>query len=714
MAAIAYITDPPTVAPMRPIPNPSFDERLSFDGSLRQQDFLERSETIEMSHPDEQPVKKPTIKKPIKAKRSRPVKKKVSGREQISDLLISDVGQRFSANQQIRRVLPENGRVHIDRQLPFLCVYRQPPDAEDPGTESLVTGEASYLVAPGSSGQHRHVAKLVREIARVGTKEFGAFLILEIWAKTDPGQEVNPRAVNVLPSFNVTAPGSNNLDSTVESLTRHLLRIKVLKQSVEVEVDREGSRRPHGMRPLLLKAQVAELKCATIGIEVPPVYRDESSSGPTRQFPMLLKTFQRRFSLAIRRAFFEFAKKRTSISPKHFHVLGRRAVVKAVWDVDRQLADVGNQFDYLLGVTPINTHDAWNEFKRAKFEKPPEFHYLPLPFDPYLLKRELYAAKIERIEDPALANIFREKQDELDRKITMLRDRNTPRFLFGSVQLFGNVSDSLYNLARQILEDLPLVGLGKTGGKSVNAEGFAERAREEFAYYRAIDPTFGATAVVNSKVAGVMVSRGKLLINKHSSNPANRIDALIQHEVGTHLVTYHNGRAQPFRQLYSGLAGYEQLQEGLAVLAEYLVGGLSRFRIRQLAGRVVAAKLLIDGASFVDTFRALDRTYEFNPKAAYSITMRIFRGGGLTKDAVYLRGFREMVKYVQGGGDLEPLFVGKMAVDHIPIIRELQHRKVLKPPPLRPRYMEREDAQARLAQLRSHTTSLVDLIREST
>ncbi len=127
----------------------------------------------------------------------------------------------------------------------------------------------------------------------------------------------------------------------------------------------------------------------------------------------------------------------------------------------------------------------------------------------------------------------------------------------------------------------------------------------------------------------------------------DRSEALLAHEVGTHLVTYYNGREQPFQQLYSGLAGYEELQEGLAVLSEYLVGGLSRARMRQLAGRVVAVRLLTDGATFVDTFRTLDQDWGFAQPMAYQITMRVFRGGGLTKDAVYLRGLQSILRYVQ-------------------------------------------------------------------
>ena len=51
--------------------------------------------------------------------------------------------------------------------------------------------------------------------------------------------------------------------------------------------------------------------------------------------------------------------------------------------------------------------------------------------------------------------------------------------------------------------------------------------------------------------------------------------ALLQHEIGTHVVTHVNGSRQPLRLLGAGLAGYDETQEGLAVFAEYLVGGLT-------------------------------------------------------------------------------------------------------------------------------------------
>ncbi|NIP85496.1 MAG: DUF1704 domain-containing protein, partial [Planctomycetales bacterium] len=45
-----------------------------------------------------------------------------------------------------------------------------------------------------------------------------------------------------------------------------------------------------------------------------------------------------------------------------------------------------------------------------------------------------------------------------------------------------------------------------------------------------------------------------------------------------------------------------------------------------------------------------------------------------------------------------------IATDHIPFIQELQHRQVLKPPPLLPLYLQDPAAVGRLAQLRQRHT----------
>jgi uncharacterized protein (TIGR02421 family) len=239
---------------------------------------------------------------------------------------------------------------------------------------------------------------------------------------------------------------------------------------------------------------------------------------------------------------------------------------------------------------------------------------------------------------------------------------------------------------------------------------FAELANLEIEYYRERSATFNAQASVRDDMySGLLATGGNLLIGRETCISKRRANALLQHEVGTHLVTYHNGETQPLRLLKVGLAGYDSLQEGFAVLSEYLVNGLSRGRLRTLAARVIATDQLIREVPFADVFQQLVDQFGFDPRPAYTITLRVFRGGGLTKDALYLAGLVEILHYLGKGGDLEPLLVGKIAADHIPVVRELLLRGVLRPPALRPRFLELPDAKQRLAEITSRTT-LLDLI----
>lgn len=93
--------------------------------------------------------------------------------------------------------------------------------------------------------------------------------------------------------------------------------------------------------------------------------------------------------------------------------------------------------------------------------------------------------------------------------------------------------------------------------------------------------------------------------------------------------------------LGTGLAGYDETQEGLAVLAEIAVGELTAPRVRQLAARVLAVDMLVGGDGFTEVFKSLPDA-EFPPGVAYTTTMRVFRSGGLTKDAA-LRGEGEAI-----------------------------------------------------------------------
>ena len=499
------------------------------------------------------------------------------------------------------------------------------------------------------------------------------------------------------------------LFSTIETLEKSLRDIKIRKQPASVEVVAESKIAPPGLPALLSTAEAKQIGCHIIGIEVRPIYQNLAAG---QVFPLVRRELQRGFARALRSSFFKFTHDHTAHRPLHYQSLGRWSVVKAVWEVDRQLAEICNGFDFLLQVTPANCNTAWTAFQRNRFESAPEFVYRPLPIDPALAKRRLFRVPIERIEDPTLAQLFREQQLELDRKLTMLIDRGTPRFMYGSLQLYGTVDESLLKLAGELLEQLSPRSRDESFGTSIDAKTFAARAIQEMDYFRKTVPESSSKVIMREDITGLMVSQGNLLIGKDLKISETRIEGLIQHEVGTHVLTYLNGKAQPLRQLYVGLAGYEELQEGLAVLSEYLVGGLTRPRLRLLAARVLAAHHMLNGACFEEVFRELNKVHAFERRIAFTITMRTFRCGGLTKDAIYLRGLVQLLEYLKNGGALEPLLVGKIAASHVAIVQELQWRKVLRQAPLRPRYLENPQTAKKLDALRNGL-NLINLVKRS-
>jgi hypothetical protein len=79
---------------------------------------------------------------------------------------------------------------------------------------------------------------------------------------------------------------------------------------------------------------------------------------------------------------------------------------------------------------------------------------------------------------------------------------------------------------------------------------------------------------------------------------------------------------------------------------------------------------------------------------------------------VYLRGLRNLLDYLTRGGDLEPLFVGKINFTHVPLIQELQWRQTLRPTPLLPRYLGNACVKEKLAHLRIGR-SVFDLIERA-
>ena len=371
---------------------------------------------------------------------------------------------------------------------------------------------------------------------------------------------------------------------------------------------------------------------------------------------------------------------------------------------DHAMASLAGSVRFLLEMTPVNADDVRPTFL-AHPEADPVFEYRQLDVDPDVLDAEVEALPLDAVADTTLAALLRNRQREMTLRVEMLRARNTPDFLQLSIAHYGALLPALVHRAEDLLDRLPS---GRLERDSVDADGFLAAAQAEIDHYRSIDPDVGIHAEIRDDVTGVLVDGNTLLISRNAAVAGARVNALLQHEVGTHLVTQVNGLAQPIRMMGSGLARYDETQEGLAVLAEIACGGLTASRLRQLAARVVAVHSLVEGASFVETHRLLTG-YGLPAGSAYGVAMRVYRAGGFTKDAIYLRGVLALLHHVAVGGVLDLFFLGKFSLEDLPLVEDLAGRGLLATARVMPRYLAESAAAGRL-QDAAHADDLVKLV----
>ncbi len=585
-------------------------------------------------------------------------------------------------NDEFDCKLPGGGSLHIESGLPYLIICRT--KNKDTGTKEFVMSEACYLII--GRKDFKGYQELIFSLADHFSTLYKSYLLFELFSTEESNR-----------SFTIKGPATK-LPRTLTVLEDGLRQIDQIAPGKHIQVKTEDTpdRHPKGRRPLLTIERTKLCGALLLGLGVPPIYRNANG----HLFPVFFREFHSALTKAMQRAIYEFIRIQTVCGVASYNALGQRYPKEKVFEVDRKLTEIEKSYQFLWLVSPSNIHDIKKTFFESNFETLLDYHYRLLPMDPDLLKRKLYALKIEKIEDPALSYIFRQKREELDHQITMLHERGTPNFFYNSIRLHQGIGQVLKDEAEDLLEQLPETNSNETSRNVMDAVEFAALAQKEIDYLKEQDEDFNCKIQIRKDLNIMMVSLGNLFIPADFRANRKEAEALIQHEVGVHALTYYNGRQQPLEQLSVGLADYDPMQEGLAVLFEYLANGLSTNRLRTLAGRVVAGWARLKGHGFKKIFDQLVYTYGFSKKRSFNITSRIMQGGGLLKDIIYLKGLLELRDYLKNGGEIEPLLSGKFGFHHIDTIHQLTERKILKPPALKPRYLFDTDSEVKLEKIR--------------
>ncbi|MGM1430252.1 flavohemoglobin expression-modulating QEGLA motif protein [Sphingobacterium lactis] len=578
--------------------------------------------------------------------------------------LLNAINKRNAVHYQI----PNAGKFIFNKIVPYVFIYRV-KDAEkrDKMLSDLAKTENASIVCRSDEFA---LEDWLKPIAQKLAEEFGACLLVEAWiADKDQTEDIQ---IHV---------GQKDILPLAEYFQKNM-RKEAPEISISLAKDLHIPM-PPDLPALYNQKELQNKQILLMGISIKQNYIDNNDL----VLPIMMRLYRESLAKSLSRLFFEFLRVYTHLNATAQKINFHQVLTPLMSDIDGALSQESKKFDFLLMVTPLNTTDAWLQFKKDKFYKTPKFLYRPMHVDPDLVKRRLYNLRIEDIYDPTMAYIFRDKRAELDSMVTMLADRGKEDFVHGSLQVFGNVSEKLINSATAILMMTEDEDAKKRPDEIINAHDFAKLAREEVKFLQQQDPEFNCPIRVREDISGVMVNRGALNISTEYKLTKQRAKALIQHEIGTHVVTYFNGRQQPLNLFSLGVPGYEELQEGLAVLSEYIVGGLNNSRLRIIAARVLAVQHMLLGNSFSDCFFMLVDQFAFKHETAFQIVMRVYRGGGLTKDALYLKGIMELLTYLKDGNNVHLLMMGKIRKDYLSIIKDLLQKDILVPPKIIPRYL---------------------------
>ena len=411
-----------------------------------------------------------------------------------------------------------------------------------------------------------------------------------------------------------------------------------------------------------------------LATEIKKVYCNELTGD---DFPKIIKALQQSLKKAILNNANFFNQKHSNWAHQAKAKLLDKTMDASILKVDKALFGLLKGFELLAFVNPINNTQEKKRFFKNKYTEQPEFKYKPIQINPFELKQELSNLRVQDISDVSIRHLYESVINSYFDKIDLLASLDTPKFLYNSLRYFGRPSKKDIQNAHYFLH-LPEVSGEPKRSPSLGVEEAMvsfKKGLERYGFQSKIEKS-------KRVISQVMVLNAKktILFRPDAKFTRNQINALVEHEIGVHMVTTMNSNAQKLHLFNLGLPVNTMTQEGLAILAEYLSGNISMKRLKKLAYRVIVVDMMCSGADFIECFNFLVNDHGLDQDDAFSLVTRIFRGGGFTKDYLYLSGFVKILRFWQNDNDLEPLLVGKTSLDFYHTINEMIQREMVQKP----------------------------------
>lgn len=349
-------------------------------------------------------------------------------------------------------------------------------------------------------------------------------------------------------------------------------------------------------------------------------------------------------------------------------------ITTALLELDSNLYNSVNSIDILDAITPLNYENEKVKFFDSQYKSNPKFTYATSPFSLLQKKRALFNLPVEALKNDKLYQLYFEVIQSYADKLDQYGHLGTEAFLYDSMRYYGEPSEKDIKNAEFILH------LANTQQKDEGEKLGAEKIVDFFEHFADGHNLPLSIEISDSMIANALVSGTLVRINRNANVTMKELKALAHHELGVHLVTTLNAQAQPLKILSLGSPLNTMAQEGVAILCEYLSGFMEVKRLRTLALRVKAVKSMIVERNFKTTFHSLMDEFGLTQDQAFALTARVYRGGGFTKDYVYLKGFQQILTAHRERKDFNNLLCGKVSLEQLSLITDLQKQGYLVAP----------------------------------
>ena len=345
--------------------------------------------------------------------------------------------------------------------------------------------------------------------------------------------------------------------------------------------------------------------------------------------------------------------------------------------IDHSLNSMVVKIELLNYINPTNIEQEKRNFFSSKYNINPSFKYKKIDFDSHSIQQQLFLQNIDSIKDEESRTFYRDVIYDYSGLIQCIETIGQGRrFYYNALKSFGTPTEKDVENAKFILHfndevfnDNEMIPMYSVEEAAAYFEDFVKQYN------------FKLDIKLSTKIAAAAMVQNNtqtLILKKNHKYSANQLKVLANHEIGVHLVTTYNGLDQPLKIFHNGFPKNVETQEGLAVFSEYMSGCLTLHRLKELSYRVIAADSLRRGFDFCATFDLLHNQYKLNREESYNITLRAHRGGGFTKDYMYLTGLKKIYDAYYNKENLDPLLAGKVSFEYAPMVTKWMEQGIAK------------------------------------